>query len=371
LLEEKSKSKIQVSESTPRSRGDDKNEEVLEDIDTETDVDNSPNEAEDSEDTDSDSSPDDESAASGISAEDIPMLDRAAALVNTAPAQGRKRKRKEEEALEDKYLIKLAQEDMGSSDRAEKKVKSGNDEHKRSSDTSEDGDKDGEDEDEAPPMHESLTQSEKADEIEKSSRTLFLANVSTEAITSKQAKAQLMAHISSALDQSTTSPAKIESIRFRSVAFADGSLPKRAAYITKSLMDATTKSTNSYVVLSSQAAVRSAVTQLNGTEVLGRHIRVDSVAHPSPTDHRRCVFVGNLGFVDDETVLNTNKDGETTTKKRTKVPADVEEGLWRTFSKQAGKVENVRVVRDPKTRVGKGFAYVQFYVSPLPTLPSA
>jgi nucleolar protein 12 len=40
----------------------------------------------------------------------------------------------------------------------------------------------------------------------------------------------------------------------------------------------------------------------------------------------------------------------------------VEEGLWRTFGQQ-GKVENVRVVRDPKTRVGKGFAYVQFYVS--------
>ena len=57
-----------------------------------------------------------------------------------------------------------------------------------------------------------------------------------------------------------------------------------------------------------------------------------------------------------------DEDGETKKKKRNKVPSDIEEGLWRTFSK-VGKVENVRVVRDPKTRVGKGFAYVQFYVS--------
>jgi nucleolar protein 12 len=147
------------------------------------------------------------------------------------------------------------------------------------------------------------------------------------------------------------------------VAFADAALPKRAAYITGSLMDATTQSANAYVVYSTTAAARKAIAELNGTEVLGRHLRADSVAHPSPIDHKRCVFVGNLGFVDDEMVLNTDADGNTTQKKRNKVPSDVEEGLWRTFGKHAGKVENVRVVRDPKTRVGIGIAYVQFYVS--------
>jgi nucleolar protein 12 len=65
--------------------------------------------------------------------------------------------------------------------------------------------------------------------------------------------------------------------------------------------------------------------------------------------------------VDDETVVSTNADGETTSKKRSKFPADIEEGLWRVFGKEAGKVESVRVPRDPRTRVGKGFAYVQFY----------
>jgi hypothetical protein len=191
---------------------------------------------------------------------------------------------------------------------------------------------------------------------------LFLSNVSSEAISSKVAKKTLVQHLSSVLDANASPPEKVESIRFRSVAFSTGSMPKRAAYITKQLMESTTKSTNAYAVFSTAAAARKAASQLNGTEVLNRHVRVDSVTHPSPVDHLRCVFVGNLGFVDDETVVSTNADGETTEKKRNKTPSDVEEGLWRTFGTQ-GKVESVRVVRDPQTRVGKGFAYVQFYVS--------
>jgi nucleolar protein 12 len=173
--------------------------------------------------------------------------------------------------------------------------------------------------------------------------------------------------MSSVLDTKAAPPQKVESIRFRSIAFATAGLPKRAAYIKKSVMEATTKSANAYVVYSTPAAARIAVAQLNGTVVLDRHIRVDSVAHPAPVDHRRCVFVGNLGFVDDESVYNTKVDEEgkevTEKRKRTKTPMDVEEGLWRVFGEKAGKVESVRVVRDPATRVGKGFAYVQFYVS--------
>lgn len=210
------------------------------------------------------------------------------------------------------------------------------------------------------PVHESLDKTAKAEEADKAARTVFLANVSTEAISNKASKKILVKHLSSALDTEDYPIQKLESIRFRSTAFSTGSMPKRAAYITKAIMDSTSHSTNAYAVFSTTAAARRVCAQLNGTEILGRHLRVDNVAHPSPTDHRRCVFVGNLGFVDDETVLNTNEDGEKEAKKRNRVPADVEEGLWRTFSKH-GKVENVRVPRDPKTRVGKGFAYVQFY----------
>ncbi|CAF3604206.1 nucleolar protein 12 [Fusarium graminearum PH-1] len=267
----------------------------------------------------------------------------------------RKRKRKNDnDDLEGKYLDKVAAEEEA--DRAGKRQK--NDALTKTEKPAVDEEDAGNESD--IPVHETLVKDSKASDLDKAARTVFLANVSTEAISSKSAKKTLMAHLSSVLEKDATPPQTIESLRFRSVAFAGGSLPKRAAYITKSLMDSTTKSANAYVVYSTTAAARTAATKLNGTQVLDRHLRVDSVAHPSPTDHRRCVFVGNLGFVDDETVLNTNAEGDTTEKKKNKTPSDIEEGLWRTFSTQ-GKVENVRVVRDSKTRVGKGFAYVQFY----------
>lgn len=270
------------------------------------------------------------------------------------PKRERKRKRKDDnDDLEEKYLSKLADEDDDDAAPAEKRQKS-NDDKKAA--------KDEEDDNDAIPQHESLAKDSAPSDVEKAGRTVFLANVSTTAINSKSAKKELMKHLSSVLDSEASPPESVESLRFRSVAFSGGSMPKRAAYITGQLMDATTKSANAYAVYSTAAAARKAVTKLNGSVVLERHIRVDSVAHPTPADHRRCVFVGNLGFVDDESVLNTDGDGETTKKKRNKVPSDIEEGLWRTFSTQ-GAVENVRVIRDPKTRVGKGFAYVQFYVS--------
>lgn len=91
---------------------------------------------------------------------------------------------------------------------------------------------------------------------------------------------------------------------------------------------------NAYVVYSTPAEAREAL-KLNGSTILDRHIRVDSVAHPAPHDSKRCIFIGNLDFEAQE------------------------ENLWRHFA-SCGKVESVRVVRDSKTNVGKGFAYVQF-----------
>ncbi|KAF2225441.1 hypothetical protein BDZ85DRAFT_192446, partial [Elsinoe ampelina] len=192
------------------------------------------------------------------------------------------------------------------------------------------------------PQHESLTAQD--NEFEKAQRTVFLGNVSLSAISSKSALKTLKTHLTSFFPllkndgpSSTSSPPPaLLSLRFRSTPFATA-IPKRASFAKKELMDATAHSTNAYAVFSTPSLARSATTHLNGTIVLDRHLRVDSVAHPSPVDHKRCIFIGNLGFT----------------------PGDVEEGLWRTFSK-VGTVESVRVIRDSKTRVGKGVAYVQF-----------
>ncbi|KAL7936100.1 hypothetical protein V8C35DRAFT_296884 [Trichoderma chlorosporum] len=343
----KSSSTAKSSEEDGDDQGDD---EVLSEISEELDYGDDDEEASDDGPENEDGQGNSDEDAMSVTMEAAKTEETSNDVEQAKTKRERKRKRKQDnDDLEGKYLAKLADDDETEPSGKRQKGDEGD---------AQDGAK--EDDDEDVPVHESLTQESKQSEVEKAARTVFLGNVATEAISNKTAKKELTKHLSSVLDKDASPAQKIESLRFRSVAFSTGSMPKRAAYITKSLMDATTKSTNAYAVFSTPAAARKVVAELNGTEVLGRHIRVDSVAHPSPMNHRNCVFVGNLGFVDDETVLNRKADGETVEKKRNKVPSDIEEGLWRTFGTQ-GKVENVRVVRDSKTRVGKGFAYVQFY----------
>jgi nucleolar protein 12 len=264
-------------------------------------------------------------------------------------------------------MRKLAQEEEKEEEQRQKKRKT------KDAATSDDEDEASDDEDEASddsdaneaeeeitvPKHESLVGAPEtnATEIEKAARTVFLSNVSSECINSKSAEKTLKKHLESFISDlaDNTPPHKIESIRFRSTAFGT-SLPKRAAFAKKEIMDATTKSTNAYAVYTTKVAAREAVKRLNGSVLLKRHLHVDSVAHPAKIDHRRCVFVGNLPFVDDESQTPA-AEGEK--PKKNKPASDVEEGLWVHFAK-AGKIESVRVVRDAKTRVGKGFAYVQF-----------
>ena len=273
---------------------------------------------------------------------------------------GRKRKRNDaEDDLESRYMSKLAREEVKEgqnrarelhSNRQQKETQGAPDADIGSPNGNLDVVADGEEESAIGdvPQHESMIKSRVDTDLDKSSRTIFLANVSTMAIKSKRAKKTLIDHLTSFI--SSLPPINdrhdIESFRFRSIAFAASGIPKKAAFAKKEIMDTTTKSTNAYAVYTTQLAAREAVTRLNGSIVLDRHLRVDSVAHPAEIDHRRCVFVGNLGFVDDETSVNATRGEEINKRQRkAKEAADVEEGLWRQFEK-AGDVESVRVIRD-------------------------
>lgn len=284
-----------------------------------------------------------------------------------------------EDDIEGVYMQRIAQEEAKEDaqrhqDRLSKRQKLNGDANTEAPSSDEDGDDQANPEPSSslrtshspPPKHETVAANPSSElSVEQAARTIFLANVSTTAITSKSAYTTLTTHLSSHLASLPTStpPHKIASLRFRSTPYATSSIPKKAAFAKKDVMDATTKSTNAYVVYTTALAAREAVKKLNCTIVLGRHLRVDSVAHPAATDHRRCVFVGNLGFVDDESAIRAAEDEENGVKKvrKQKEPADLEEGLWRQFG-NAGTVESVRVVRDKTTRVGRGFAYVQFKV---------
>ncbi|KAI9662139.1 MAG: Nucleolar protein 12 [Alyxoria varia] len=313
----------------------------------------------------------------------------------------KKRKRVEDDQdanLEALYLEKLAREEEKEHTRAKKRRINDSKEHEGSisdksgtgvgdgdqkegteidSDTSRSSGSEKDMTEDAVPQHETKTTANQESELDKASRTVFLGNVSTTAITSKSDYRSLKTHLSSffplleaknnkakkedAKSSEGQPPPKIESLRFRSTPYAS-THPKKAAFAKRELLDATTKSTNAYAVYSTRQCALLAATKLNGTVVLNRHLRVDSVAHPSKTDHKRCVFVGNLGFVDDESLMHETEEAEGHRKpernKKSRV-GDTEEGLWRQFGK-AGTVESVRVVRDPKTRVSKGIAYVQF-----------
>ncbi|XP_003390812.2 PREDICTED: nucleolar protein 12-like [Amphimedon queenslandica] len=77
----------------------------------------------------------------------------------------------------------------------------------------------------------------------------------------------------------------------------------------------------------------SACLELNGREVDGRHIRVDLA---TPTNDTHCsVFVGNVPFGADE------------------------EKLRKVFE-SCGPIDGIRIIKDTRTGINKGFAYVKF-----------
>ncbi|KAI9022996.1 hypothetical protein CLU79DRAFT_133392 [Phycomyces nitens] len=157
----------------------------------------------------------------------------------------------------------------------------------------------------------------------KDARTVFVGNVPVECI-EKAGYKDLKAKFAEC--------GNVESIRFRSVAFSEP-MARKAAFITKRV-HSDREAVNAYVVYKTKEEATSALS-LNGTLLMDKHLRVDRASNLKQHDRKRSVFLGSLPF-----------DCQ-------------EEELW-TFFKDCGEVESVRIIRDTKTNVGKGFGYVQF-----------
>lgn len=189
----------------------------------------------------------------------------------------------------------------------------------------------------------------KEDELEKAERTVFIGNILSTVITSKKVYKEFkklfgtnpIAETEESGNEKEEESSKksdnnefaIESIRFRSISF-DEALPRKVAFVQQKF-HRSRDTINAYIVYKNKSAVRKICSNLNAVVFQDHHLRVDSVAHPAPHDKKRSIFVGNLDF------------------------EEIEESLWKHFE-PCGDIEYVRIIRDSKTNMGKGFAYVQF-----------
>ncbi|XP_037677308.1 RNA-binding protein 34 [Choloepus didactylus] len=126
---------------------------------------------------------------------------------------------------------------------------------------------------------------------------------------------------------------QIESVRFRSLIPAEGTLSKKLAAIKRKIHP-DQKNINAYVVFKDKNAATKALKR-NGAQIAdGFLIRVDLASETSSRD-KRSVFVGNL-------------------------PYKIEESAVEQHFLDCGSIVAVRIVRDQVTGVGKGFGYVLF-----------
>ena len=155
---------------------------------------------------------------------------------------------------------------------------------------------------------------------EKDKRTLFVGNLSVE---TKKTK----------LKQMFSEHGKVETIRFRCASRPDMKTTKKVAVIKQKFHEER-NNICAYVRMSTVEEAEAACV-LNGSDVNGFTMRVDLSLKNKTHDNKKSIFLGNLHY-------------------KTK-----EEDVRRLFSK-IGDVENVRLIRDATTGIGKGFGYVNF-----------
>lgn len=232
-----------------------------------------------------------------------------------------KKEDEEEEEEEDKDEVKDKEE-----------VKGAEDEASRTEQEKENGQ-------ETKPAPEAKNINMKTEEMKKAERTIFVGNVPSAAMKNKQSIKKFKRVFTDYVKGDPTIERQpIQSLRFRSLHTETGA-SRKAAYITKKVDENAV--VNSYIVFKNEEDSLKAI-KLNGVVFMDHHLRIDHLTHPRKQENRLCVFVGNLGFEENE------------------------ESLWKFFSEKLedstsdSVVTNVRIVRDTKTNFGKGFAIVQF-----------
>ncbi|PIO39642.1 hypothetical protein AB205_0102310 [Aquarana catesbeiana] len=175
----------------------------------------------------------------------------------------------------------------------------------------------------------------KAEEKVKNKRTIFIGNLPV-SCTKQMLKACFKDF------------GEIESMRFRSLARADASLSKKVATIQRKIHPKR-KNINAYVLFKDQESATKALVR-NGTEISnGFHIRVDLASKSSTHDNKKSAFVGNLPY------------GKISAHCLNSIQSKyVEEEALRDHFSECGTIEAVRIIRDQKTGIGKGFGYVLF-----------
>lgn len=158
------------------------------------------------------------------------------------------------------------------------------------------------------------------EELKDDKRTIFVGNLPT-TVTKKQ------------LTKLFKKFGPIDTMRLRGMVPKELGLSKKVAAITKNLHPKI-KSVYAYIRFVKVESVKPALS-MNDTEFEGNRLRVDSADKSIKYDPKKSVFLGNLHF-------------------------NIDENGVRKHFEQCGEIDSIRVIRDPATRVGKGFGYVNF-----------
>uniref|UniRef100_A0A1B6K3G8 RRM domain-containing protein n=1 Tax=Homalodisca liturata TaxID=320908 RepID=A0A1B6K3G8_9HEMI len=121
--------------------------------------------------------------------------------------------------------------------------------------------------------------------------------------------------------------------RLRGAVRKELKIPKKLAIIKKEFHE-DNNHINAYIKFKNVESCKSALI-MNGELYENHHLRVTLAEDEGKTDPKKSIFVGNLVF---------------------KIHDD---DLWQAFE-DCGPIDRIRVIRDQKTGIGKGFGYVNF-----------